>query len=112
LLLLPFPLAQIEIIEDGTVVIGHDGRIKLVGTDAQVQKALEKDATFEHRIDATGKAVIPGLFPFFFSLPPSSPVFLSQFSANFLYFSFLLAQVSLMLTLTLFGPAIAFTSSR
>ena len=50
---------QVDIIENATMIIGHDGLIAAVGTEEHISKQFA-DATFETDIDATGKAVIPG----------------------------------------------------
>lgn len=51
---------QLEIIEDGSVVVGHDGRIVAVGSTKQVLDQV-RGKTFDREIDCTGQSVIPGL---------------------------------------------------
>jgi imidazolonepropionase len=51
---------DVEIIENGSMVIGHDGLIVSVGTAAEIDLQF-KSSTFTNIIDCTGKAVIPGL---------------------------------------------------
>ena len=41
-------------------MVGHDGRIAALGYDDVVDKELP-GATYDHVIDARGKAVLPGL---------------------------------------------------
>ncbi|KAL0488084.1 imidazolonepropionase, partial [Acrasis kona] len=53
--------SNVEIIEDGCIIIGTDGLIVAVGTTADLEKAYPNSNTFETDIDATGKSVIPGL---------------------------------------------------
>jgi len=51
---------QVEIIANGSLVIGHDGKIVAVGS-ADAIAAQFTDATFEHVVEAKGKSVVPGL---------------------------------------------------
>ncbi|XP_077449881.1 putative imidazolonepropionase [Stigmatopora argus] len=51
---------KIHIIQNGSVVIGSDGRIKAVGPSDAIGFQFSR-ATFEHVIDATGMCVLPGL---------------------------------------------------
>lgn len=52
-------MRDVEVLENASVVVDSDGRIEAVGAHADVM-ARFKDATFDERIDATGKCVIPG----------------------------------------------------
>eukprot|EP01083_Nonionella_stella_P071048 190564_1 len=53
-------LDQVEIIENGSMVIGPDGNILAVGSDAEIM-AKFSEASFETEIDASGKVILPGL---------------------------------------------------
>lgn len=65
---LPFPAfhvptshhSAVEVVNDGTLVVGHDGKIVFAGPASEVEKQLPAGATFERDMDCTGKAVIPG----------------------------------------------------
>jgi imidazolonepropionase len=53
---------QVEVIENGTIVVDHDGNIAAVGTEEELSKAEPfRTATYDVDIDATGKVVMPGL---------------------------------------------------
>ncbi|KAL6054226.1 putative imidazolonepropionase [Balamuthia mandrillaris] len=51
---------QVSVIENGTVIVNHEGLIEAVGTDQELQEQF-KDATFDLDVDATGQVVLPGL---------------------------------------------------
>jgi imidazolonepropionase-like amidohydrolase len=51
----------VEVIENGTIVVDHDGNIAAVGTEEELSKAEPfRTATYDVDIDATGKVVMPG----------------------------------------------------
>eukprot|EP00002_Diphylleia_rotans_P014990 TRINITY_DN2905_c0_g5_i1.p1 TRINITY_DN2905_c0_g5~~TRINITY_DN2905_c0_g5_i1.p1 ORF type:complete len:424 (-),score=111.73 TRINITY_DN2905_c0_g5_i1:253-1524(-) len=50
---------KVAIIENGSVIIDHEGNIVAVGTHESIRQLYES-STFDHEIDATGKSVIPG----------------------------------------------------
>lgn len=55
---------KIEIIENGSLIIGEDGKIIAVGTDEELlrdSRFNSNDATFDQDIDATNQCVVPGL---------------------------------------------------
>jgi len=54
---------QLEIIEHGSMIVGHDGRIVAVGPEAELAQQFAH-ATFETDVDATNKCVLPGIFLF------------------------------------------------
>jgi imidazolonepropionase len=51
---------DLHIVENGTVLIGLDGRIADVGVHAEVE-ARHPNATFEKDVDCKGKSIVPGL---------------------------------------------------
>src|SRR5690349_105067 len=54
---------QIEIIENGSMIVGHDGRIVAIGTHEQVCHKYNNcnHDDFETVVNAQGKSVVPGL---------------------------------------------------
>jgi len=56
---------KIEIIPNGSMIIGHDGLIAFIGTNEQVEEFIAKqpqsEQVFESEVDCTGKSIIPGL---------------------------------------------------
>jgi len=53
---------KVEVIENGTIIVGHDGNIAAVGTDEELSREEAfRTATYEVDLDATGKVVLPGL---------------------------------------------------
>merc|ERR1712000_594645 len=53
---------EVEVIENGTIIVDHDGNIAAVGTEEELSKAEAfRSATYDVDIDATGKVVLPGL---------------------------------------------------
>ncbi|KAL6490514.1 hypothetical protein MHYP_G00008590 [Metynnis hypsauchen] len=53
-------MQNLAVIENGSVVIGHDGQIKAVGSADSIESRF-RDAVFDKVIDATGMCVLPGL---------------------------------------------------
>ncbi|XP_029969728.1 putative imidazolonepropionase [Salarias fasciatus] len=53
-------MQSVSVVENGSVVIGSDGRIKAVGP-AETIGAQFSEASFDKVIDATGMCVLPGL---------------------------------------------------
>uniref|UniRef100_A0AAV2IT61 Probable imidazolonepropionase n=1 Tax=Knipowitschia caucasica TaxID=637954 RepID=A0AAV2IT61_KNICA len=53
-------MQYLKIIENGSVVIGRDGRIEAVGAADSI-KAVYSEASFDKVIDASGMCVLPGL---------------------------------------------------
>jgi hypothetical protein len=53
---------KVEVIENGTIIVDHEGNIAAVGTEAELSEAF-RSATFATDIDATGKVVLPGTPP-------------------------------------------------
>lgn len=51
---------QVEIIENGSIIVGQDGNIVAVGREEELSKTYAT-ATFDVDIDATGKVVLPGM---------------------------------------------------
>lgn len=49
-----------EIIENGTVIVNHDGFIVDVGKDSELASKYAT-STFQTDMDATGKSVVPGI---------------------------------------------------
>lgn len=48
-------------IENGTIIVDHDGNIAAVGTEEELSKAEAfRSAIYDVDIDATGKVVLPG----------------------------------------------------
>ncbi len=45
--------------EDGSLIIGHDGKIHVIGRHADIRSIYEA-ATFDKEIDATGLSIVPG----------------------------------------------------
>lgn len=52
---------ELRIVENGTLVVGLDGRIVFVGPDHEAEAVVGKDAKFERDEDCTGKVLLPGL---------------------------------------------------
>jgi imidazolonepropionase len=50
----------VEIVENGGMIIGSDGRIVAVGPEEQIEKAYG-DASFDVVVNAKGKSILPGL---------------------------------------------------
>ncbi|KAK7170968.1 hypothetical protein R3I94_001005 [Phoxinus phoxinus] len=53
-------MQTLAVVENGSVVIGHDGLIKAVGS-AEIIESQFKGATFDNVLDASGMCVLPGL---------------------------------------------------
>lgn len=52
-------IMQVDIIENGSMVIGSDGKIVAVGKAEEIKQKYEGHA-FKEVIDATGKCILPG----------------------------------------------------
>ncbi|XP_030635469.1 putative imidazolonepropionase [Chanos chanos] len=53
-------MQSLAVIENGSVVIGHDGLLKAVGSADSIESQF-KGASFEKVLDASGMCVLPGL---------------------------------------------------
>ncbi|XP_020782364.1 probable imidazolonepropionase [Boleophthalmus pectinirostris] len=53
-------MQHLKIIENGSIVVGRDGRIEAIGS-ADTIKVKYSEASFDKVIDATGMCVLPGL---------------------------------------------------
>ena len=51
---------QVDVITNGTLIVGHDGNIVAVGAHDALSKQFP-DASFQFDVDAHGKTIVPGL---------------------------------------------------